>query len=277
VNVNGNGDFTHYHSLQLELRRRMANGLQVNSSYVFGRAYQSDFYGFRVAPLTSLDTGTPGNVTHAIKGNWVYELPLGQGRRFAGNAGAVLDRLVGGWQVHGTFRLQSGQSVDFGNVRMVGFTLDDLKDMYFYRKDADGVVTMLPDDVIQNTVRAFNVSASSPTGYGALGPPEGRYFAPANGPDCIETIDNAFGACGERVVEVDSPWLKNLDLSIVKLVPLAGRVRAELRIEMLNALNTVNFSPVTGAGSTTATGFEVTQLNGATLSRVVQIVTRVTW
>jgi hypothetical protein len=148
--------------------------------------------------------------------------------------------------------------------------------MYSYRKDADGIVTMLPEDVIANTVKAFSVSASSSTGYGSLGPPEGRYFAPANGPDCIETIANGFGDCGAREIEIDSPWLKNVDLSIVKLVPITGRVRAEFRIEMLNAFDTVNFSPVTGIGSV-ATNYEVTALTGATNARIIQLVSRVSW
>jgi hypothetical protein len=188
-----------------------------------------------------------------------------------------MDRIVGGWQVHGVFRLQSGQVVDFGNRRMVGFDVNDLKDMYFYRRDADGIVTMLPDDVIQNTIKAFSVSATSPTGYSALGAPEGRYFAPANGPDCIESINGNYGDCGTRVIEIDSPWIKNMDLSIVKLVPIAGRVRAEFRIEMLNAFDWVNFSPVTGVGAITANGYEVTGLTGATTARIIQLVGRVSF
>ena len=39
---------------------------------------------------------------------------------------------------------------------------------------------MLPDDIILNTRRAFSTSPTSPTGYAALGVPEGRYIAPAN-------------------------------------------------------------------------------------------------
>ena len=56
---------------------------------------------------------------------------------------------------------------------------------------------MLPQDIIDNTVKAFSVSATSATGYGAQGAPSGRYFAPANGPDCIE-VAAGFGDCGLR-------------------------------------------------------------------------------
>jgi len=276
VNVTGNGNYTNYHSMQVELRRRMSSGLQFNTSYVFGRGYQSDFYSLRVPSLESLDDGGEGSVTHAIKGNWVYELPIGQGRRFASNAGPVLDRIIGGWQIAGTALLRSGAIVNFGNVRMVGFDINDLKDMYFFRKDAEGRVTMLPEDVIENSIKAFSVSASSATGYSSQGPPEGRYFAPANGPDCIETINNNYGDCGARVIEIDAPWVRNMDLSIVKLVPITGRVRAEFRIEMLNAFDVVNFNPNTGVGSTTGTGYEVTGLTG-TSARIIQLVSRVSW
>jgi len=275
ADLDGHGTFTNYHSLQVELRRRLSDGLQFQASYVFGRGYLSDFYGFRVPRLKSLDTGAEGSVEQAFKVNWTYELPFGQGRRFAGNVGPVMERIVGGWQVHGVARVQSGQIIDFGNRRMVGFDKNDLQDFLKVRIDSNGIVTLLPDDVIANTVKAFAVSATSATGYGAEGPPEGRYFAPANGPDCIETIDEDLGQCGARVIEVNGPLIKNVDLSVVKLVPIVGRVRAEFRVEMLNAFNWVNFNPVTGVGGSSASSFEVTGLNGG--ARIVQLVARVTW
>ena len=273
--IGGSGGYTNYHSLQLELRRRMAQGLQFQTSYVFGRAYTSTFYSFRVPRLETLDGGGEGGVAHALKASWVYELPFGQGKRFATNAGAVMDRFVGGWQVHGTARLQTGQIMDFGNVRMVGFDKNDLQDLYRYRQAEDGKVYMLPQDIIDNTIKAFSVDATSASGY-AAGAPEGRYFAPANGPDCLETVANNYGDCGARTIQVNAPLYKNVDLSVVKLVPITGRVRAEFRIELLNAFNWVNYTPVTGIGSV-ATAYEVTGINGTPDARIMQLVSRVTW
>jgi hypothetical protein len=63
---------------------------------------------------------------------------------------------------------------------------------------------------------------------------------------------------------------------VVKLVPVTGRIRAEFRLEMLNAFDFVNFVPVATA-SATATNYEVTGLNGANTVRVLQLVSRVTW
>ncbi|HXH05015.1 MAG TPA: TonB-dependent receptor [Vicinamibacterales bacterium] len=281
--VTRNGQSTRYNSLQIELRRRMAGGLQFDANYTFGISGVSEFYSFRLPRRIVRDSGDPGEVTHAWKGAWVYELPFGRGRRFASAAGPLLDRIIGGWSIAGILRIQTGELVNLGNVRMVGFNEKELREMFKIRIDQNRRVWTLPQDVIDNTVRAFNVSATSPTGYGPLGPPEGRYFAPANGPDCLE-IDHdgdasnldTFGECGPGTLIVRGPLFKNLDLSILKQVPIRGRVNVELRLELLNALNNVNFVPV-GLGFANANGYEVTTLTGTAISRTGQIVARLNW
>ncbi len=127
-------------------------------------------------------------------------------------------------------------------------------------------VYRLPQDVVENTLRAAadNISATSPTGYGALGPPTGRYLAPANGPACIETV-NGFGDCGTRVLTITGPAVWFLDMSAVKRVPIAGRVSAEFRGEFLNSFNHPTLSGGTN-GATSPSG-----------NRVIQLVTRVNW
>ena len=54
-------------------------------------------------------------MTHAFKGTWTYELPFGQGKRFAGGAGPVLDRVIGGWSFDGIARIQSARMLDFAS------------------------------------------------------------------------------------------------------------------------------------------------------------------
>ena len=273
VGVTGNGGYTKYNSLQLELRKRLSGGLQFQTSYVFGRAHLSERYSFRTPRKSVLQTGTEGGVTHAFKANWVYELPFGQGRRFAGNAGAVLDRIIGGWSVDGIARIQSGRLLDFGNVRLVGMTADELEKSFKLRFDnANRVVYMLPQDIIDNTVKAFSVDATSPTGYGSLGVPTGRYMAPANSTDCIE-VAPGFGDCGMNTLVVTGPTLVRFDLSTTKRIPIKGRVNAEFRAEFLNAFNTPWFSPVTGVGDD-PDDYRVTSADSG---RVVQLISRISW
>ena len=141
---------------------------------------------------------------------------------------------------------------------------------------------MLPQDVIDQTIAAFSVSPTSPTGY-AGAPPTGRYFAPANGPDCIEMDNNAdYGACAARSLVVAGPLYRQTDMRLAKRTRIGGTVNLELALEALNVFNQANFQPV-GIGSGTTTfgtninNYEVTTLTGTNTSRQVQIVSRINW
>jgi hypothetical protein len=273
-----NNGFTNYNALQLELRRRFSQGLQFQTSYAFGKMTTARFETHRRPTLEVRDVGSPGDLTHAFKANVVYELPFGQGRRYGGNVNGLVDRIIGGWSINLASRIQSGQLIDLGNVRLVGMSIDDVHGFFKLRfDDAGKKVWMMPEDVINETIKAYSVSATSPTGYGTLGAPSGRYFAPANGPDCIE-IDNGadYGECGVRSLVVTGPMFQQHDLSIAKRVNLVGRTNFEFRLEMLNAFNNANFVPVGGVGNN-INNYEVTALTGTNTSRVIQLVTRINW
>jgi hypothetical protein len=278
ANLTTNNGKTNYNSLQVELRRRLSQGLQFQASYVFGEAMQSRFETFRRDTFFVRDSGGEGDLTHVFKSNVVYDLPFGRGRRFGGNANGVVNRLIGGWQIGVTSIVRSGQLVDLGNVRLVGMSRNDVENMFKLRfDDAGQAVWMLPEDVIENTIRAFSVSATSPTGFSSRGVPAGRYFAPPNGADCIEIDRGAdYGACGTRSLVVTGPMFQQHDIRISKRTPIMGRVNLEFAAELLNAFNHPNFVPVGGLGNDIA-DYEVTGLTGTNTSRVIQLVTRLNW
>jgi hypothetical protein len=268
----GNGGYTKYNSLQLELRKRLSRGLQFQTSYVFGKAYISNFTSLRKPFTKTVDTDEEGGLVHAFRANWVYDLPFGRGRRWASNVGSMMDRLIGGWSLDGIARIQSGTQLDFGNVRLVGMSEDELRKNFKLRfDDAGKVVYMLPQDIIDNTIRAFDVDATTLTGYGSRGAPTGRYLAPANGPDCIE-VAAGFGDCGRRELVVTGPMLVRFDLSAAKRVPIQGRVNFEFRAEFLNAFNTPWFEAVADA-SDDPDDYRVTD---AQSGREIQFVFRIT-
>ncbi len=259
--------------LQLELRKRLTHGLQFNTSYAFGKAYISQRFGFREPRVSVLDGGTEGGVTHAFKGKWTYELPFGQGRRFGSGAGPTLDRIIGGWSFDGIARIQSGRLMTLQGVRLVGMSESELQDMYKLRFDHDGkVVYMLPQDVIDNTVKAFSVSATSADGYSDLGPPQGKHLAPENGPDCI-AVTSGFGECGPTQITITGPTFFRFDLSAVKRVAIKGRLNFEFRAEFLNAFNPPQFTPTLDA-SDDPDDYRVTGAGGA---REIQLVWRINW
>ncbi|MBS1806922.1 MAG: carboxypeptidase regulatory-like domain-containing protein [Acidobacteria bacterium] len=282
-----------YDSLQVELRRRLSKGLLVQGNYTFAKAFTNAFASSSVVagqPSTLRNmalskTISPFNVTHAFKVNWIYELPFGKGKWLAGNAGRALDLAIGGWEFHGAARLQSGTPFNFGNVRLVGMNRNDLQKAVQMRfNDAGRIAYFLPQDIIDNTIKANNVSATSSTGYGTAGAPTGRYIAPASFGSCIEAFT---GQCGTTNLVLNGPRFDRYDLSVIKKFRMTETTNFELRAEFLNAFNHINFivgSPNndvnTIGGFSSATFGQVTQAYRDTSTtndpggRLVQIVAR---
>ncbi len=264
ANVVANGPDTHYDGIQLILNRRFAGGIQVQSNYTYGKGWQQQFYSFHRPYMETEENFTnsagsaSGNVRHVWSTTWLYELPFGRGKRFGGNVNPVLQRIIGNWGYEGVARLQSGRMIDLGDVRLVGMTPDDVRKSFKTRLVTDPanpyrtLVYLLPQDIIDNTVKAFSVNA---TGYSA-GAPNGRYFAPPNGPDCLETAQTSntntltgFGSCGVRSLIVTGPKVIRVDMNLVKGIAVAGSVKLEAQLQVFNVFNRVNFNPVSGIGA----------------------------
>jgi hypothetical protein len=281
VSVIGNGGFNNYNGLQVEVRRRMSKGLLVEANYTFAKSLTSQSYSFRSPRFNMITytngggnsgTNTGGTLAHAFKANWLYELPIGKGRMLLGNpsgfARGLLDKVVGGWEWNGAARIQSGSNIDLGNVRLVGMTRKDLQNAIKVRQgfvvDSSGnpilnkqglktaATYFLPQDIVENTIRAFNVSATSATGYGDRGAPSGRYIAPANSSSCIQVVR---GDCGFTDLFITGPKFVRYDMSVVKRFRFTERMNFEFRAEFLNAFNHINFLLPTTFNPGTATHF----------------------
>jgi hypothetical protein len=271
----GNGGYSRYDSMVVELRRRLSRGLLVQGSYTFAKSFSSSRVSLRAPRVNALG----GTLAHAFKANWVYELPFGRGKALLGGAGGMMERLVGGWEFHGAARIQSGQVLNFGNVSLVGMTQKDLRKAFKLRfDDAAGVIFSLPQDIIDNTIKAFSVSATSANGYGSLGAPTGRYIAPANNAVCAQVVN---GDCAPQNVYVYGPMFTRFDLSAVKKTKISERLNFELRAEILNAFNHANFFGSTNLTNFTSANFgQVTSAYRDTSNtqdpggRLVQIVAR---
>jgi hypothetical protein len=249
VDVTDSGAFSDYHALQLELRRRLSRGLSASVNYQYAIEGGSAFDGFSFG--RTMVTTTGGAPLHAIKSQWDWTLPVGRGQRFGANLHPVLDGILGGWSVNAVSRTQQ-RLVNFGNVRLIGMTKDDLQAMYEFeiRTNPDtGLTTvyMLPEDVILNTRRAFSVSHTTVDGYSTgLGAPEGRYIAPANSADCIQVRD---GDCAPRELIIKAPWFSRVDFGVTKKFPLGGPRNVEVRFDILNLFDNINFNPVANPGT----------------------------
>ena len=270
---------TRYNGLQFDLRRRLSRGLLVNANYTFSKSYGTSLQTLRQDRIYLENTDVP----HAFKMQWVYEVPVGRGRRFGGGMNKGLDAVVGNWEYSGTGRVQK-ELFDMGSVRVVGMSMDELQDAFEIRtvRDAEGTITVFsfPQDIVDNTRRAYNTDPTSPTGYGGDGPPTGRYIAPASTPDCIAIYR---GDCGvPRQVRLLGPAEVRFDMRINKRFPFGRKANFELTLEMLNVFDNINFThqATPGGGADT---FQVeaayTDINTTADpgGRIGQIQWRITW
>ena len=247
----GNGGHSYYDSGVIELRRRLSKGLLVQGSYTYAHGFE--------AATPSLRTGyykRPSSIviTHAFKADWIYDLPLGRGHALFGNSGGVIGKLAEGWQFNGTARIQSGSPFNINDVRLVGMTLDDLRKAVKPRFDSSAAgVYYLPQDIIDNTIKAFTLG----------GTPTGRYIAPASTSDCVEVYT---GQCGFSTIVLYGPSFTRFDLSMIKKTKISERVNMEFRTEFLNAFNYANFSVGNPANSATTVG----GLNNTTFGQLTQ-------
>ena len=259
-----------FDALQIELRRRMSGGLLVQGSYQYVIRSTSTVYPTLRTAGQAADQSTP---KHVLKINWAYELPFGQGKPLAGGVGRLGQILVGGWSLDGNLRAQSGNILDFGNVRLVGMTDEQLQDEYYLRfvNDSKGItrVYMLPDDIIQNTIKAYSTDPTSATGYSKLGPPSGRYFAPISAADPMGNPTGCISGYNSQCTNnevlhhyVNGPAFLRVDIGLGKRIDFTKRVWGDFRMDVLNVLNNIDYFGTTYySGSRVLPGFGTSTTN----------------
>jgi hypothetical protein len=118
-----------YHGFTLGAQRRFAKGYAFQIFYVLANAYgnateqENNEYSFNnpeyfyVNGTVSSDEARrdrqlnyrrdPSIPKHRVRGNYVVDLPFGRGKLVARNAGGILDRIIGGWQLAGMGTMRS--------------------------------------------------------------------------------------------------------------------------------------------------------------------------
>jgi hypothetical protein len=115
-----------YNGLQLTLRHTMASGLQFDFNYTFSKSIDVGSNAERVNGFESAGAAAYNSqvinafqpdlwravsdfdTTHQLNANFIYDLPFGKGRHWAGSSSGVTNAILGGWTVSGLFRWTSG-------------------------------------------------------------------------------------------------------------------------------------------------------------------------
>ncbi|HKG98376.1 MAG TPA: TonB-dependent receptor [Pyrinomonadaceae bacterium] len=110
---------SNYHAGTLSIRERLGRSLTMDFNYTLSHSFDdasglqtSAAFGaaFILNPLRQQDSysNSDFDVRHIINANAVWEMPFGRGRHFFSGAGKLANAFVGGWQLGGIFRWNSG-------------------------------------------------------------------------------------------------------------------------------------------------------------------------
>jgi Carboxypeptidase regulatory-like domain/TonB dependent receptor len=167
-----NNAVSNYNSLQASITKRMTHGVSLSFNYVWSHMLDdmdSSGWGSRAGPQDFQIANLPGanysnsnfDVRHAFKGYAVYELPFGRGKKLL-NSSALLDELVGGWQLSGTLVLSTGNPFTVTNAQNNTYALAGAS----YPNWVPGVSTKPTNRSIKNW---FNPGAFAQPENGAFG------------------------------------------------------------------------------------------------------------
>lgn len=108
-----------YHGGNLSVRQRLGESLTLDFNYTLAKSMDdasgnqnSGGYGaaFVLNPIRQQDSYSYSDfdIRHNINANGIWQMPFGRGRRYLSDLNSVADAFLGGWQLAGVFRWNSG-------------------------------------------------------------------------------------------------------------------------------------------------------------------------
>jgi hypothetical protein len=211
---------SNYHSLQLTLNRRFADGLLLKGAYTWSRAIDeadySDWTEFEWNAASVFDRNralASHDIPHNLQFAFVYELPFGDGKKWLTGGGAPR-KIFGGWQVNGLFAAYSGRP---------------------YTLTASGTSLNMPGN--QQTPDQIKADVAT---LGFVGD-DGTYFDTSA---FARVTEVRFGNVGRNTMR--GPGVVNLDMSLFRTFKLASALDLQFRAEAFNVTNTPHFANPNG-------------------------------
>ena len=251
-----------YNGLEATLSRRFTNGLSLRLAYTYSRSLDNT-----PEELESNSGAAPNgrnyaawygpsdfDIPHRVALSYVYELPFGNGRRFA-NSG-LLGKIVGGFQTSGVYTYYSGHPFTVNEGGTLAAALDPF-----------GQATAVPN-LVGNPV--------------TVGNPNCWFFVSANKAcTALEpSLADAFQLTSTGVVgnsgrnTLRGPHTNVFDFSLVRDFPIKESLKLQFRWEVFNLFNAVLFGQPNSNVTSGAAG-QITTLSGD--PRVMQFALRLSF
>jgi hypothetical protein len=282
VGLNANPSNSTYHSLQLQLTKRMSHGVYTQGSYTWSKNLglsdtDHDLYA-RDPQNRNADKAVLGfHRTHIITGNGTYALPLGANRRFLSTAPALVQQVLGGWQLGSIMRWTSGAPLTItaggistmwqnagGNTPNLVGTLPKASVVQIPGKNPTVFPTLVqgrdPSCSAVTATNTLNVACSLLAIYDAQG-----------NPVLVNPGPGTVGSLGRNTIEGPSRF--QLDMNLQKKFRLDEKREFEFRADITNVLNHTVFAvPDTNINSAS-----FGQITSSAVGRQFTLGARVNW
>jgi hypothetical protein len=230
-------------------RRRVSSGLNFIAAYTWSKTlsntdsalytysgyYFQDFY-HQKGEKSVATFDYPQN----LKLTWIYDLPLGRGRKFLADGGK-LDRLVGGWRVTAIQNYHSGdalQIIDSGLLSGVG------NSNFVSGVRADVVPGVAPKVSFHGPVDSIN-------GTQYLSP--NAFAAPPSSPS--GTYATRWGTAPRYLTSARGPAWQSEDFAAMKDTRITERFKLTFRADFFNLFNRTGMAdPVTDVSDMSSFG-----------------------
>lgn len=231
-----------FHAGSIRFRKRLAKGIGLSATYVYSKSIDdasSIGGGGVVVAQNPFDIAADRGLSsfdqrHKFTGNWIYDLPFGENRRFLQKG--IASHILADWQWSGNFTVASGLPF---TVRVLGGALD-------IQRGVSGSLraNLIPGESLYisnpTTKEWFNTAAFC----------QPETTSTNTTPTCVNPSDSSFGDAGRNILE--GPGQVSLSMSLNKTITIKEYRALDLRITANNVFNYVNFSSLgTTVNSTT--------------------------
>jgi Carboxypeptidase regulatory-like domain len=246
-----------YNAMEVKLDRKFRNGLNLLVSYTWSKTFTD---ADSIQPYQQLDqcqcgTQNPYNqkaerslsiadVPTNFVASYLYELPIGKGKRFLGNSNRLVNALIGGYRIGGIDRYLSGQPISFFGAQGIPYFDGGIR---FDRHVGNPILTPAvinkhynPFNFVSNPSScpaAASTTCTNPTAFWS-----GQAFTDVN--DAAHRGSGAyrFGDMPRTTAEVRTPAYFNEDANVNKSIPIHDLISADLRLEVFNVFNRHGFA-----------------------------------
>jgi hypothetical protein len=320
IEMYGKTGWSNFNGMQLEVQRRYSRGYGFQFFYVLSNAFRAGGNGwsddFVQETNMFLNGALPADLKqrnrllnyrrdpeipkHRMRWNWIVDLPFGRGRRFGGDAGGVLDRIIGGWQIAGFGSMRSNYWMlptsnwgELANIETYGkkYPIQDCRsgrcingylwyNGYIPAHRINSVNAQGQPNGVMGVPANYHPASQpvipTPVNGGSSSDPNFAFYETntvfvrlQNGTTQRTTLDTNLHPWRNQVLPGPASW--GLDASLFKNIPINERFTLRFNADLFNVLNMPGLNqpnPVSGI---------VSLQDSANEARQLQLTLRLTW